>query len=171
MNCRPAFVGSRVYAWLGVTCHLHFWQNDQSLLRATAVTRGWNGHRIRVSTQSWLWRRKFSRASAGIRTRNLSVTSPALLPTSYPGSLDPTKSEWAAYGVVQAQYGNLYGNELTRNSSGNIRPQSSQFAEPLWTDPGIKSGINARELISTLKKIGGGKWMVEHFPQILASEV
>ena len=24
---------------------------------------GWNGHRIRVSTQSWLWRRKFSRRS------------------------------------------------------------------------------------------------------------
>ena len=27
-----------------VTCHLHFWQNDPGLLRATAVTRGWNGH-------------------------------------------------------------------------------------------------------------------------------
>ena len=26
-------------------CHLHFWQNDQDLLRATAVTRGWNGYR------------------------------------------------------------------------------------------------------------------------------
>ena len=29
-----------VYAYLGVTCHLHFWQNDWGLLRATAVTRG-----------------------------------------------------------------------------------------------------------------------------------
>ena len=38
------FVWSKVYACLGVTCHLHFWQNDRSLLRATAVTRGWNGH-------------------------------------------------------------------------------------------------------------------------------
>ena len=46
------FVGSGVYACLGVTCHLHFCQNDRDLLRATAVTRGWNGHRIRVSTQS-----------------------------------------------------------------------------------------------------------------------
>ena len=34
------FVGSRVYACLGVTCHLHFWQNDRVLLRATVVTRG-----------------------------------------------------------------------------------------------------------------------------------
>ena len=30
---------------LAVTCHLHFWQNDQDFLRATVVTRGWNGYR------------------------------------------------------------------------------------------------------------------------------
>ena len=47
---------------------------------------------------------------------------------------------------------NLSGHELTRNSSGNTRLQSSQLAEPLWTDPGLKSGISLRELISTLKK-------------------
>ena len=35
----------RVYACLAVTCHLHFWQNDRGLLRATALTRGWNGYR------------------------------------------------------------------------------------------------------------------------------
>ena len=29
-------------ACLGVICHLHFWQNDQDLLRASAVTQGWN---------------------------------------------------------------------------------------------------------------------------------
>ena len=32
----------KVHACLAVTCHLHFWQNDRDLLRATAVTRGWN---------------------------------------------------------------------------------------------------------------------------------
>ena len=37
------------------------------------------------------------------------------------------------------------GNELTRILSGNTRPQSSQLAEPLWTDPGTTS-------VSTLKK-------------------
>ena len=31
----------RVCVCLAVTCHLHFWD----LLRATAVTRGWNGYR------------------------------------------------------------------------------------------------------------------------------
>ena len=33
-----------VYACLAVTCHLHFWQNDQDLLCANAVKRGWNGY-------------------------------------------------------------------------------------------------------------------------------
>ena len=29
----------RVHACLAVTCHLHFWQNDQDLLHATVVTQ------------------------------------------------------------------------------------------------------------------------------------
>ena len=29
-------------------------------------------------------------------------------------------------------------NELTRNSSGNVRPQSSQLAKPVRADPGLK---------------------------------
>ena len=63
-----------------------------------------------------------------------------------------TKSEWADYAAVQAECGNLFGKELTRNFSGNTRPQSSLLAEPLWTDPGNKSAISVHELIS-LKKI------------------
>ena len=63
LSAHSDFVGSKLYACLDVTCHLQFWQNDRGLLRATAVTRAWNGHRIRVSTQSWLWRRKFFRRS------------------------------------------------------------------------------------------------------------
>ena len=43
-------------------------------------------------------------------------------------------------------------NELTRNSSGNSRPHSSQLVEPLWNTPGLKSGISVRDLISTSKK-------------------
>ena len=42
-SCKAIYL--RVYACLTVTCHLHFWQNDRDLLRATAVTRGWNGYR------------------------------------------------------------------------------------------------------------------------------
>ena len=59
-------------------------------------------------------------------------------------TLDPTKSEWADYVAVQAWCGNLSGNELTRNSSGNTRSRWSQLAEPLYTDPGLKSGIKKK---------------------------
>ena len=50
------------------------------------------------------------------------------------------------------------GKELTCNSSGNARLQSSQLAEPLWSDSGLNSGIGECELVSTFirKKMGGG---------------
>ena len=47
------------------------------------------------------------------------------------------------------------------NLSWNIRSQSFQLAEPLWTDPDIKSGISVCELILTKKKKktqAGNKW-------------
>ena len=53
----------KVHTCLAVTCHLHFWQNDRDLLRATAVTRCGTDTKIRVSTESWPWRRNFSRRS------------------------------------------------------------------------------------------------------------
>ena len=34
-------------------------------------------------------------------------------------------------------------------SSGIVHAQSSQLAEPLWIDSGLKSGTGERELIST----------------------
>ena len=64
----------------------------------------------------------------------------------------------------------LSGNELTRNLSGNIRPQSSQLAEPLWTDLGLNSEISARELISTWKKAQAGNEWPNVLPKSLASE-
>ena len=48
--------------------------------------------------------------------------------------------------------GTYQGNELTRNSLGKTRPQSSQLAESLWTDPDLKSGIGVRQLVSTCKR-------------------
>ena len=63
-------------------------------------------------------------------------------------TLNPTKSEWADCAAVRAWCRNLSGNELTRNLPGNIPRQSSQLAEPLWTDPGVKSGISVRKIIS-----------------------
>ena len=51
-------------------------------------------------------------------------------------TLDPTKSEWADYAAVREKFGDVSGNELTRNLSGHIWPQSSQLAQPLWMMPG-----------------------------------
>ena len=52
--------------------------------------------------------------------------------------------------------------------------QSSQLAEPLWTELGLKSGISVRDLTSTLKKIkilrAGRERIVKHSPKILAGE-
>ena len=43
-------------------------------------------------------------------------------------TLYSAKLECADYAAVQAQCGNLSGNELTHNLSGNTQPQSSQLA-------------------------------------------
>ena len=35
---------NKMHVCLAVTCRLHFSQNDQDIVCATAVTQGWNGH-------------------------------------------------------------------------------------------------------------------------------
>ena len=82
------------------------------------------------------------------------------------------KSEWADYTAVQADCGNLSGNKLTRISSGNTRPQSSQLTEPLWSDPGLKSGINVAQANLHLKKkkMQVGNELSNILPKILAPE-
>ena len=61
-------------------------------------------------------------------------------------TLDPTQL------LCRHSAGTYQENELTRNLSEDTRPQSSQLAEQLWTNPGLKSGISVRELICTKKK-------------------
>ena len=41
-SCKAIYNICMVHVCLTVTCHLHFWQNDQDLLRATAVTASCN---------------------------------------------------------------------------------------------------------------------------------
>ena len=48
--------------------------------------RGWNRHRIRVSTQSWLRRRKFSRRSCRDSNSQPFDHESGALPTSYPAN-------------------------------------------------------------------------------------
>ena len=45
-----------------------------------------------------------------------------------------------------------YWETSSNNLSGNTLSQLFQLAEPLWTDPGLKSGICVRKLIFTFKK-------------------
>ena len=42
---------------------MHFWQNDRDLLRATAVTRGWNGYRNKSQHRRSTLEKKISRRS------------------------------------------------------------------------------------------------------------
>ena len=44
------------------------------------------------------------------------------------------------------------GVRITRNSSRNTCPQSSQLAESLWTDPGVKSRIGTSKLLVSTSK-------------------
>ena len=71
----------RVHVCLAVTCHLHFWLNDRDLLRATAVTRGWGVERVPKQESAQKvdpGQENYPAASARTRTRDLSITSPAL---------------------------------------------------------------------------------------------
>ena len=59
-----------------------------------------------------------------------------------------------------------YQKKSSHTSHQGTLSQSSQLAEPLWTDPGQKSGISVCELISTLKKkSAGGEQIVKHSPK------
>ena len=64
------------------------------------------------------------------------------------------ETQWSQSGLTMPLSRHSVGTYQKRSShsSGNTQWQSSQVAEPLWTDPGLKSGISVRELISTLKK-------------------
>ena len=59
----------------------------------------------------------------------------------------------------------LSENEFMRNSSGNTQSQSSKPVKSLWTDPGLKSGINVHKLISTLKKAQVGNELSNILPK------
>ena len=61
----------------------------------------------------------------------------------------PLWMDWADYGSVQAECGNVSANELTVNSSGNTPSQSSHLPERLCRKSGL---ISVRKLMSTLNR-------------------
>ena len=66
------------------------------------------------------------------------------------GPLGLTLTWWGCYSVPF--YQRQKPKELAHSFYSVLVAISVFVAEPLWTDPGIKSGISVHELISTLKK-------------------
>ena len=82
------FAGSRVSACLGVTCHLYFLAERPGSFTCHCGNTGGETDTKQESAHNVDSGEENSPAApAGIRTRNLSITSPALSPTSYPGSI------------------------------------------------------------------------------------
>ena len=56
------------------------------------------------------------------------------------------------YGTDGSSSDGLKASAIYTHASCRQTEQSSQLDEPLWTDPGTKSGISVRELVSTSKQ-------------------
>ena len=77
----------KVNACLAVTCHLHFWQSDRDLLRATAVTRGWNGYRNKSQHRKSILEKKilpplqqgFEPATFESRSNHWAISAPHII--------------------------------------------------------------------------------------------
>ena len=64
-----------------------------------------------------------------------------------------------------------YQETSSQSTCQRTLSQLFQLAEPLWTYPGLKSGLSVCELISAVKKKSTGReQMNRHSPRILASE-
>ena len=81
------FLRLRVYACLDVTCHQHFWQNNQSLLCTTAVTQGVERPLSKSQQRKNI---REENPPARIWTCNLLMTSLALYQLSCPNTSNET---------------------------------------------------------------------------------
>ena len=77
-----------MYACLGVTCRLHFLQNDRGLLRITAVTLGGTDTELELAHKVDSGEECFPAGSAGTRPHNLSMTNPAPYEQAVPAPLE-----------------------------------------------------------------------------------
>ena len=87
------------------------------------------------------------------------------------------KSEWADHAVVQHSAG-TYQEMNSHSTCKGALDQSSQLAKPLWTDPGIESGMCVQANLysppspqkKTENKAQAGIERSNILPTILASE-
>ena len=91
---------------LAVTCHLHFWQNDQDVLHGAMVTQRWNKYRNN-STESWPWRRTFSCCSCWDLKPQPFNNKSGTQPLSCPCWTDLRYSKELAYSLLEEEKKNF----------------------------------------------------------------
>ena len=112
----------RMYLCLALNCHLHIWQEDLDLLRATAVTQAVERiPKMRVSTESWPWRRKFARCSCRDSNPGPSDHESAVLTLSCPRfscvHLCRSACEHKSMFMYPATHSNFEDGRLSRRES------------------------------------------------------
>ena len=110
-----------MYSCLCVTCHLHFWQNDRGLLRATAATRGGTDTEYESTYKVNYGEENSPVAPAGTRTRNLSIMSPALCQQaiSNPSSNIHEITLWVVSEPEQPSRSDAETSNIQRTREGN----------------------------------------------------
>ena len=130
----------KVYACLAVTCHLRFWQNDRDLLRATAVTRGWNGYRNKSQHRKLTLEKKilpplqqgFEPATFRSRVRRSNHTKQSVLDFAFP-TVTTKQSVWGfAFSTVTTKrsvWGFAFSTVTTKQIGVLPFPQSRQNSQ------------------------------------------
>ena len=147
----------KVYACLAVTCHLRFWQNDRGLLRATAVTRGWNGyrnksqHRKLTLEKKILPQQRFEPATFRSRVRrsnHWAILAPGGIPGFYSttGAVDYTAVIFCAHLVaVKCE---IFTATSTREVQLCARPATQLTRSPHFRQISHSSPLHMRENLS-----------------------
>ena len=84
-----------------------------------------------------------------------------------------TQWSWSGLNMPLSRYSVGTYQPIRKRAHTQLVREHSVTVVSLWTDPGLKSGISVRKLISTYKKkiekkSVGREWIVEHSPKILA---
>ena len=124
----------KVYACLAVTCHLHFWQNDRDFLRATVVTRGWNGYRNKSQHRKSTLEKKilppfqqgFEPATFQSRVRR----------SNHWAIADPTVWRKKVWGFIRVCVCVSRGTATCAGSAG----QRSARGDPWWSPTSLRGG-------------------------------
>ena len=128
----------KVYACLAVTCHLHFWQNNRDLLRAAAVTRGWNGYRNKSQHRKSTLEKKIipplqqgfepAKFQSRVRRSNHWAISAPYCPAGQRCNFRPWLCEWIGMHVASSR--ETWAGD---NSLRDIANHSFHFMPHMWS--------------------------------------